>query len=99
MPCARFPLHTARVRVALLLLALAVAGFLSLWLRPNRSQVDPRLALEHWDVVADGLHNSNTDMILWQGDFLLVHDARPYHFGSPDARLVLRRSRDGRKWE
>jgi hypothetical protein len=96
---ARVRLHTARVRFALLVLALAVAGFLYLWLRPNRSQVDPRLALEHWDVVADGLHNSNTDMILWQGDFLLVHDARPYHFGSPDARLVVRRSRDGRRFD
>lgn len=80
------------MRLVLVLLGLAIAGFAWLWFRPNRAEVDPRLRLEHWDAVADGLHNSNTDMILWQGDFLLVHDARPYHFGSPEARLVLRRS-------
>jgi hypothetical protein len=69
------------------------------WLRPNRAAVDPRLGLEHWDAVADGEHNSNTDMIEWQGDFLLVHDARPYHLGTPKSRLVLRRSPDAQRWE
>jgi hypothetical protein len=87
------------VRLVLGVLALLLVGLAWLWFRPNRAEVDPRLQLEHWDVVADGLHNSNTDMILWRGDFLLVHDARPYHFGSPEARLVLRRSTDGRRWE
>jgi hypothetical protein len=38
-------------------------------------------------------------MILWRGDFLLVHDARPYHFGSPAARIVVRRSHDGHHFE
>lgn len=87
------------MRLAIASLLLAAAGLAYLWWRPNRAQVDPRLALEHWDAVADGLHNSNTDMLLWQGDFLLVHDARPYHFGSPDARIVVRRSKDGRHFE
>lgn len=87
------------MRFAFLSLALVLAGLAWLWFRPNRAEVDVRLRLEHWDAVADGLHNSNTDMILWQGDFLLVHDARPYHFGSPRARLVIRRSRDGRRFE
>jgi hypothetical protein len=27
-----------------------------LWLRPNRARVDPRLRLEHWSAVADGVH-------------------------------------------
>ena len=87
------------MRIVLLSLGILAAGLAWLWLRPNRAEVDPRLQLEWWDAVADGLHNSNTDLILWQGDFLLVHDARPYHFGSPDARLVLRRSHDGRAWQ
>src|SRR5574341_597495 len=82
-----------------LLVLVATAGLAYLWLRPNRAEVDPALRLEHWAAVADGLHNSNTDLRLWRGDFLLVHDARPYHFGTPEARLVLRRSRDGRSWE
>jgi len=84
----------------LLALGLPLLGLLA-WLgyRPNRAEVDPSLGIEHWAVVADGLHNSNTDLIEWQGDFLLVHDARPFHFGSPAARLVVRRSRDGRRFE
>jgi hypothetical protein len=86
-------------RFLLAAIALGFAGFAYLWFRPNRAEVDPRLALDHWDAVADGKHNSNTDMILWRGDFLLVHDARPFHFGSPSARLVVRRSKDGRHWE
>src|SRR5690606_27995524 len=61
------------------LLVAGVALLLYAWLRPNRAAIDPRLALEHWDAVSDGEHNSNTDMIEWRGDFLLVHDARPYH--------------------
>jgi hypothetical protein len=87
------------MRIVLIAFALALVCVAWLWFRPNRAQIDPRLRLEHWDAVADGLHNSNTDMILWRGDFLLVHDARPYHFGSPEARLVLRRSKDGKTWE
>ena len=88
------------LRTAILLaVGFALAGFAYLWLRPNRAEIDPRLHLEHWDVVADGSHNSNTDLLLWRGEFLLVHDARPYHFGTHESRLVLRRSRDGRSWE
>jgi len=82
-----------------LLLLAGVALLVYAWLRPNRAAIDPRLALEHWDVVSDGEHNSNTDMIEWRGDFLLVHDARPYHLGTPDSRLVVRRSPDARRWE
>ena len=84
---------------SLLLVALLGGLLLYAWLRPNRAIVDPRLALEHWPAVADGEHNSNTDMILWRDDFLLVHDARPYHLGTPDARLLVRRSPDARRWE
>ncbi len=69
------------------------------WLRPNRARVDPVLGLEHWTAVADGVHNSNTDLIAWRGELLLVHDARPYHLGTPDSRLVVKRSRNGRSWE
>jgi hypothetical protein len=89
------------------LLAIALAGLLVALggllayagLRPNRAAVDPRLVFEHWDAVADGEHNSNTDMIRWRDGFLLVHDARPYHLGTPAARLVVRRSPDARRWE
>jgi hypothetical protein len=85
---------------ALVVLLLLAASFLAwLGLRPNRAQVDPRLRLEHWEVVADGEHNSNTDMIRWHEDLLLVHAASPYHLGTPRSRLLVKRSADGRRWE
>src|SRR5512134_1308134 len=95
---------------ALLLLLLAGAGgglaALLAWflLRANRAEVDARLGLESWDLVADGEHNSNTDLVLWRGRWLLVHAASPYHMGTPRSRLVVRRCVDavpgpGSRWE
>lgn len=86
------------MRLAILALFALAAWLGWLWLRSNRAEVDPRLRLETWPAVADGLHNSNTDLIVWRDEFWLAHDARPYHFGSPDARIVVRRSRDARSW-
>ena len=94
---------------ALLLLPLGAAGGLAallawFWLRPNRAEIDARLGLESWGLVADGEHNSNTDLILWRGRWLLVHAASPYHMGTPRSRLVVRRCADalpapGSRWE
>ena len=81
---------------ATVLLCVALVYF---WGRPNRAEVHPQLGLESWDIVADGEHNSNTDMILWRGQFLLVHAASPWHLGSPNSRLLVKRSRDGLSWE
>jgi hypothetical protein len=90
-----------RLLVRLLLLALlaAAGGGAWWWLRPNRSLVDPALGLESWDIVADGEHNSNTDLIWWRDAFLLVHAASPYHLGTPRSRLLVKRSSDGRQFE
>lgn len=92
-----------RALLLLALLALAASAALLLWayLRPNRARVHPDLAphLESFDVVADGEHNSNTDMIYWRGAFWLVHAASPYHMGTSRSRLVVRRSHDGRRFE
>ncbi len=83
---------------ATVLLLVALAGAYAL-LRPNRAQMAPTLEIESWDVVADGEHNSNTDMILWRDHFWLVHAASPYHMGTPKSRLVILRSSDARSWE
>jgi len=73
---------------AVVLLAVALVYF---WARPNRAEVDPRLRLESWEVVADGEHNSNTDMIPWRGQVLLVHAASPYHLGTTRSRWASSR--------
>jgi len=74
-------------------------GLAGVWPAGNEAEVDARLQLESWDVVADGRHNSNTDMIAWRDQLLLVHDTRPYHLGTPESRLVVRSSKDGHRWE
>jgi hypothetical protein len=81
-------------------LVLAIALLLLYFLfRPNRAEVDQSLAIETWYAVKDGRHNSNTDLIKWKGDFLLIHAAAPWHFASETTRLALLRSRDARRWE
>jgi hypothetical protein len=68
-------------------------------LRQNRAFINPGLELDTWDVVADGAHNSNTDLIHFRGCFYLAHQTSPWHFGSEESRLVVRRSADARQWE
>jgi len=91
------------LKLAGILLGLSLFGFSLLvvyWiLRQNEADVSPSIVLDSWDAVADGLHNSNTDLIFWKGAFYLVHAAAPYHLGSSDCKLVVRRSPDARTWE
>ncbi len=80
--------------------AFIVGGLPLFWLvRPNRAFVNPSLEIETWDIVADGAHNSNTDLIHWNGSFYLVHQTSPWHLGSRRSRLIVMRSRDAREWE
>ena len=69
------------------------------WLRPSRARVRPSLGIESWPVVADGRHNSNTDLVRWRGSFWLVHAASPWHLGSAECRLRIWRSPDARRFE
>ncbi len=66
---------------------------------PSTPFVDPRLEIEVWDAVSDGTHNSNTDLIYLNGSFYLVHQTSPYHLGSQESKLIVRRSPDARSWE
>jgi hypothetical protein len=91
------------IALALQVVLLGLLG-LGAWLawgffRENRARIDPALDFEAWDAVADGLHNSNTDLAFWDGAFLLVHAASPWHLGSTECRLVVRRSVDGQSFE
>jgi hypothetical protein len=79
---------------------LALVLLLGYWyLRPNRATVSESLTLQSWDVVNDGAHNSNTDMIYWNDAFYLVHASSPFHFASKESRLVILHSEDARAWE
>ena len=81
------------VFAALLLVSLVVG-----LLRPNRAEIAPAYGIESWPAVADGEHNSNTDLIHWRGAFWLIHAAAPWHFASRSTRLRLLRSDDARAW-
>lgn len=67
--------------------------------RPRAAGVEPDVVRETWDAVADGAHNSNTDLVEFDGWIYLCHQTSPYHLGSSRSRLLLWRSRDGRAWE
>jgi hypothetical protein len=69
------------------------------YLRPNKSDVSQELNIETWPAVADGRHNSNTDMIYWNDAFWMIHASAPWHFGSVKTKLVLWKSPDARTWE
>lgn len=77
-------------------LAPAVPGIA---LRTRTAGVNRDVIVEDWDAVADGAHNSNTDLTHFAGSYWLCHQASPYHLGSRRSRLLLWRSRDGRAWE
>jgi hypothetical protein len=81
-------------------LGLLAVGVAYSYLRPSRAEVDPALRVEHWPIVSDGQHNSNTDLVAWGDDLLLVHATSPWHLGSTASRLLVKRSSDGgRSWE
>src|SRR6476660_1713822 len=77
-----------------------IPGWISYWtLRPKAAGVNSDVVRETWDAVADGKHNSNTDVTFFDGWLYLCHQASPYHLGSSRSRLLLWRSRDARTGE
>jgi hypothetical protein len=95
-------LRTPFLSFMLVVLGLLLSGlglmFYYWYKRPNRAHLATGLGLENWEAVRDGQHNSNTDLIYWQGMFYLVHAASPYHFASKQCHLILRRSEDAHNW-
>lgn len=92
-----------RVRLALIalgVLLLFIAALpLTAYFRDNESKVNPKLVVETWPAVSDGMHNSNTDLIFWNGRYFMVHASSPFHFASESCRLKLWESTDCRRWK
>jgi hypothetical protein len=92
------------LKISLLVVACVVAlpGALldfDLLLTRNGSEVDPEIVVESWDGVADGMHNSNTDLVEFKGHLFLIHQSSPYHLGTDRAELLIKKSADGgRSW-
>lgn len=87
-----------QILAVILLVVILLFGY---WfVRPNRAQVNQDVVLESWDIADDGQHNSNTDMIEWQGQFYLSYVSSPYHFGNDASVMHIKRSSDmGQTWE
>jgi hypothetical protein len=90
-----------KIIVAIIIIAILIpALFLVVsYLRPNHSMVAEKLGPEVWPAVADGKHNSNTDLAFFKDSFWLIHASAPWHFASETTRLILWRSSDARTWE
>ena len=84
----------------LVMVLLLVIGLFAFWyLRPNQAKVNGNIVVDSWDIVSDRMHNSNTDMIEWQGKFYLSYVSSPYHFGSKKSVLHVTVSTDqGKSW-
>jgi hypothetical protein len=63
------------------------------WVRPNRARVDARIVASSWDFTHGGLHNSNTDLTRWNGQYYIAFVSSPFHFGSSSSRLHVMRAR------
>ncbi len=83
------------------LVILALVLLVGYWyMRPNRAQVKTDLVLETWNVTNDAMHNSNTDMIEWNGKFYISYVSSPFHFGNDASVLHVKRSGDkGSTWQ
>lgn len=96
----RLALLLKSILLAVVVAVVAVGLLLLYWgLRPNASRVDVALGIEDWPAVADGMHNSNTDLTFWRDRFYLIQASSPWHFASERCKLVLWRSPDARTWE
>lgn len=77
-----------------------LSSLVNYWsLRPNRAYLNPQILLESWDIVNDGRHNSNTDLIHWRGSYYLVYASSPSHLASSKCHLVVLCSQNARHWE
>ncbi|MCP4755467.1 MAG: hypothetical protein GY866_31780 [Proteobacteria bacterium] len=91
----------ARLKLGLAKSFMAVGVYLRaipLLLKKNRSEIDGNLKMETWDLVNDGMHNSNSYLTYWRDEFWLAHASSIYHFATPECKLVLWRSPDGKNW-
>jgi hypothetical protein len=81
-------------------LVLALLLLFGYWYeRPNRARVNPVIVTDSWNIANDSLHNSNTDMLEWNGLFYVAYVSSPFHFGSTKSVLHVKYSNDqGQTW-
>jgi hypothetical protein len=85
---------------SLVVILVLLASLIAYWyLRPNRAQVNTSIVVDSWDIANDRMHNSNTDLIVWQGKYYVSYVSSPFHFGSKESALHVKVSTDqGLTW-
>jgi len=79
---------------------LIIAVTIAFWFfRTNDSKINPDMQIEIWDAVNEEGHNFNTDLLLWNDYFYLIHQHSSTHFFDNDSKLVLLRSKNCKQWE
>ncbi len=70
------------------------------YLRPSTWVVNEEIVLDTWVAVDEGKHNSNSFMIYWNetGASYLAHDRRPFHLGTPNAKIVVWNTTNFQEW-
>jgi len=88
------------VGIVLGAIVLVLALFVAYWyVRPNQARVNSDVVVSSWDIASDRMHNSNTDMIQWNGEYYLAYVSSPFHFGNDNSVLHVKRSADrGKTW-
>jgi len=71
----------------------------NVYISKNASRLNPAIPIKTWAITQDNQHNSNVDLVWFHDSFYLAYAASPYHFGSSDSRVIVKRSRDGILWE
>ena len=81
------------------ILLLGVVILLAYWyLRPNRTRVNTDVVVESWAITNADRHNSNTDMIQWNGETYIAYVTSPYHFSNEASTLHIKHSSDLHTW-
>jgi len=94
------------VAALFLLPVVLISCFLIYWdvRTPPSFEPDAVLNAETWSVTPslDDIrtqHNSNTELIFFDGYFYLIHAQTKWHLQDINGALVVKRSRDAREWE
>ena len=89
-----------KVLIVFGLISLLLMSTLLHWsLRTNDAEIHPELVYDRNTVVDDGTHNSNTDLIQWNGTFWMVYATSPFHMGSSESELIIQKSANAHEWE
>jgi hypothetical protein len=92
-------LKFASLTIGLIFILLGAGVIQNVYFSRNGSRINPTISMETWAITHDRLHNSNVDLVWYRNAFYLAHAASPFHFGTADSEILIKRSSQGIDWE